>query len=239
MSTHEATCDPASPLSAQDLALDHTLTQISEGIRFLLDVTPVDAQDVGADFLAGTVEDPEFAYRDLETDPDVLDAQLDQVDLAAVEDHTLGELLRSKHREVKLQLEMLRARGSEEFRSLSVELYGAVGPTLREQAETLMDRLAQTPRPGDMLDAAQFLELALAEIEHYRELDPDVGIHAEVRPDVSGVLVEGDTLLISEDASVAQVRAHALIQHEVGTHLVTQVNGSGEPIKLMGSGLAG
>lgn len=102
-----------------------------------------------------------------------------------------------------------------------------------------MAALAETPRPGDMLDAEQFLELALAEIEHYREIDPDAGIHAEIRPDVSGVLVEGDTLLISEDASIAAVRAQALLQHEVGTHLVTQVNGSGQPIKTLGSGLAG
>lgn len=238
-STDESGGAPGTRLSPRDLAADHTLAMLSEGVRFLLDVTPVDAAEVGADFLAGTVEDPQFAYRELEADPDVLDAQLDQVDVGAVEDHTLGELLRSKEREMKLQVEMLRARGSEDFRDLSVELYGAVGPTLRRQAESLMESLAETPRPGEMLDAETFLGLALAEIEHYRGLDPDIGIHAEIRPDVSGVLVEGDTLLVSEGASIAQARADALLQHEVGTHLVTQVNGSGQPIKLLGSGLAG
>ena len=156
-----------------------------------------------------------------------------------VQDHTLAELLRSKHREMQLQLEMLRARGTEDFRALSVELYGAVAPTLRERAQRLMADLEGTPRPGDMLDAPEFLGLAEAEIAHYRELDPDVGMHAEVRPDVSGVLVEGDALLISEDAAVAAARADALLQHEVGTHLVTQVNGAGQPIKVLGSGLAG
>lgn len=239
MTTPTATCEPSAPLSAVDLAADHSTTQIAEGSRFLLDVTPVDAQEVSAEFLAGTVEEPVFTYRDLETDPDVLEAQLDQIDLGAVEDHTLGELLRSKHREIRLQLEMLRARDTEGFRSLSIELYGAVGPTLRGQAEELMSSLTQTPPQGETLDAEQFLELARAEIDHYRQLDPDVGIHAEVRPDVSGVLVEGDTLLISADASIAAVRAEALLQHEVGTHLVTQVNGSGQPIKVLGLGLAG
>jgi uncharacterized protein (TIGR02421 family) len=90
-----------------------------------------------------------------------------------------------------------------------------------------------------MIDADAFLVLADAEIERYRADDPDVGVHAEVRPDVSGVLVEGDTLLIGQDASIAAVRSNALIQHEIGTHLVTQVNGAGQPVRTLGSGLAG
>ena len=108
---------PQVELSPRDLAVDHLLTQISEGVRFLLDVTPVDAHDARAAFLGGAEGEPEFSYRDLETAPDVLDAELDLVDLGTVEDHTLGELLRSKHREIRLQLEMLRARGSEDFRA--------------------------------------------------------------------------------------------------------------------------
>lgn len=226
-------------LLAEDLAVDHTLAMLSDGIRFLLDVTPVDAEDQRADFLAGTTDEPDFTYRELDADPDVFDAQLDHVALDRVSDPTLGDLLRGKHREMKLQLEMLRARGTEDFRQLSVELYGAVGPTLRHQAEDLVQRLDVSGQPGDMLDAASFLALAEMEIAHYRDEEPDVGIHAEIRSDVSGVLVEGDTLLISDGASIAAVRGNALLQHEVGTHLVTQVNGSGQPIRTLGSGLAG
>lgn len=226
-------------LSAEDLAVDHTLAMLSAGIRFVLDVTPVDAEEHRAAFLAGTVDEPPFTYREPDADPDVVDAQLDQVALDRVADPTLGELLRGKHREMKLQLEMLRARGTADFRQLSVELYGAVGPTLRAQAEDLVARLDVGGQPGDMLTAEEFLALAEAEIEAYRQADPDVGIHAEIRPDVSGVLVEGDTLLISEAAAVAAVRGEALLQHEVGTHLVTQVNGSGQPVRTLGEGLAG
>ncbi|RIK16278.1 MAG: DUF1704 domain-containing protein [Acidobacteria bacterium] len=212
---------------------------LSAGIRFILDVTPVDAEEQRAQFLAGTVEEPVFSYREPDADPDVVDAQLDQLALDQVSDPTLADLLRGKHREMKLQLEMLRARGTDDFRQLSVELYGAVGPTLRAQAEDLLARLDVGGQPGDMLTAAEFLALAEAEIEAYRLDDPDVGIHAEVRPDVSGVLVEGDTLLISEAASIAAARGQALVQHEVGTHLVTQVNGAGQPVRTLGEGLAG
>ena len=63
---------------------------------------------------------------------------LDDIDVAAVEDPTLGHLLRAKHREMELQLEMLEARGSDDFLQLSIELYGGVSPALRRQAEALL-----------------------------------------------------------------------------------------------------
>jgi uncharacterized protein (TIGR02421 family) len=64
-------------------------------------------------------------------------------------------------------------------------------------------------------------------------------MHAEIRSDVNGVMVSGDVLLIGPETKVQQARAQALLHHEVGTHLVTQTNGSHQPIKVMGVGLAG
>ncbi len=226
-------------LAAGDLAIDQQLAQLSEGVRFLLEITPIDADEVRDEFLAGGTTDPVFTYRELSMDPDVSEAALANIDVGAVEDTTLGHLLRAKHREMKLQVDMLRARGSEDFRQLSVELYGGVSPGLLEKAQDILERV-QVPQPGtDRLGAEEFLALANREIDAYRQIDPDVGIHAEIRTDVSGVLCQGDALIISDDASIFRERAEALIQHEVGTHLVTQVNGSAQPVSTMGTGLAG
>src|SRR5690606_1822665 len=109
--------------SPGDLAVDHALARLSGGVRFLLDVTPVDADEVREAYLAGEVETPEFTYRELETDPDVLEAELARIEPSAVENTTLGALLRAKHREMELQLQMLRARGAAELLSMSVDLY--------------------------------------------------------------------------------------------------------------------
>ena len=54
-------------------------------------------------------------------------------------------------------------------------------------------------------------------------------MHAEIRADVNGVMVSGDVLLIGPETKVQQARAQALLHHEVGTHLVTQANGSHQP----------
>lgn len=223
-------------ISATDLAVDHALAQLSASIRFLLDVTPVDAHEArDAFFTQGTT--PRFTYRDLSVDPDVVAAQLDAIDLGSVTDPTVAHLLRAKHREVELQVEMLRARDTPDFLALSLEAYGAVSPTLLRQGQAL---LAALPPEEDAapLDADAFHELALAEIEHYRTISPDVDMQAQVRPDVSGVMVEGNALMIPENVRVAASRANALLQHEIGTHLVTQVNGSRQPLQCLGQGLA-
>ncbi|MCY7402056.1 MAG: DUF1704 domain-containing protein [Nocardioides sp.] len=226
-------------LSPADLAVDHALAQLSASMRFLLEITPVDAEDVRGDFLGGDLSEPVFTYRELDTDPDVASAQLSAIEVDAVEDTTLAHLLRAKHREMELQLEMLRARDTDDFLPLSIELYGAVSPTLREQATALLTGVGTAEPPGDALGAEEFLELALAEIARYREQDPDIEMHAEIRPDVNGVMVSGDTLLIGPESAVQRARAEALLHHEVGTHLVTQVNGAAQPVKVLGSGLAG
>lgn len=242
MTDDQPTADPGEAaregFSPGDLAVDHALARLSGGVRFLLDITPVDSDEVREAYLAGDVSTPEFTYRELESDPDVLEAELARIDPANVENTTLGHLLRAKHREMELQLQMLRARGSTEFRDMSIELYGAVPPALYERAGALL-LVIDPPDPGaGTLTAEEFRDLAEQELEHYRGIDPDIGLHVEIRDDVAGVLCEGTTLLISAQSAIASRRAFALIQHEVGTHLITQVNGSRQPVTVLGSGLA-
>ena len=110
MTSGDGPAGSGAELGATDLAVDHRLSLLAQSFRFLLDITPVDADDLRDDFLEGRDPDPDFTYRELETDPDVVRAELDSIDLAAVEDPVLGQLLRAKHREMELQLDMLAAR---------------------------------------------------------------------------------------------------------------------------------
>ncbi|MFH8249062.1 flavohemoglobin expression-modulating QEGLA motif protein [Microbacterium sp. B2969] len=234
----ETSAIEAGAFSAADLAADHAMASLAGTVRFLLEMTPVNADDVRSAFLAHPESDPVFEYRELDVAPDVLDAEVAALPLDGVTDATLAALLRNRQREMALRVEMLRARATPEFLQLSIAHYGPVLPALVHTAEDLLERLPSGRLEHDSVDAAAFLAAAKAEIDHYRSVDPDIGIHAEIRDDVSGVLVEGNTLLISHNASVAATRVNALLQHEVGTHLVTQVNGLAQPIRMLGSGLA-
>jgi uncharacterized protein (TIGR02421 family) len=226
-------------LSAADLAIDRELADIALGYRFLLDVTPLNLVGTRHRFLdRGTP--PEFRYRPLEDDVDVIASRLAKVDIHAVEDATLSHVLLAKHREVGLQIEMLRCRGSTDFLPLSIELYGAVSPILLAAAEQLLDEIRVPPNDeGPSVDAATFARLADAEVDRYRQALPQLEVKIEVRDDGTGIMVTNGDLLIASSATVPASRVNALLQHEVGTHVVTFVNGTHQPLHLLAAGLAG
>jgi uncharacterized protein (TIGR02421 family) len=229
------------PLTAADLAIDRELASISESFRFLVDLTPVNVSAARKEFLAASGDaSPYFVYRDLEEFPEVIKARLDAIDLGGVADAALARLFEAKHRELRLQLAMLSARGSSDFLDLSLELYGPVGDALEQQAREI---LAETPKltrsRGRCLDATGIARVAAAEIEGYRKQNPDLSVSIEVREDTSGVMVANGVLLIAATASVGRSRLAGLLAHEVGTHILTYFNGSLQPLKLMAAGLAG
>lgn len=78
------------------------------------------------------------------------------------------------------------------------------------------------------------------EIRHYQGHSPSFNARAIVRHDIfSGLLVAGSDLLIGNQTRINRHRAKALLQHEVGTHLVTYFNGASQPLHLLQVGLAG
>lgn len=226
-------------ISADDLAVDRSLADIAGGVRFLLDVTPVDLVDVRDSFeREGTV--PRFRYRDPEDDPALLTHRLATVPVDAVEDPTLASLLLGKARELRLQLQMLACRGTPDFRALSIELYGAVSPELlREAREILDDVPVPAPDEGPWLDAGQIASAAQTELDRYRDLAPDIEAHVEVREGSTGLMVSNGDLLIAPSSRVSVSRLEGLLHHEIGVHVVTHVNGAHQPLRVLASGLAG
>lgn len=229
----------ATTFSAEDLAIDHELADIAQSFRFLLDLTPVDIEPVRAAFLRKG-EVPTFTYRPLKDDLEVLAARIAAVPIDDVQDGTLGHLLRAKRRELELQVEMLAARDTGDFLALSLELFGTVSATLLAEAEALLvDVRAADAESGPSMGAQEFARLAQTEIDLYRSSYPDIEASVEVREGVSGVMVSNGDLLIAPNAHVPRQRATALLHHEVGTHLVTHINGSHQPLRVLAAGLAG
>jgi uncharacterized protein (TIGR02421 family) len=227
-------------LVATDLAIDRELASISESFRFLVDVTPVNVAEARKQFLASPEAEPHFEYRDIEDFPDVIGARLEAVNIASVLDPMLVEIFTTKQRELVLQLAMLSARGTDRFLDLSLELYGPVLPELERQAEEILLEVAKkSGRRGKCLDADAIARMASSEIDRYRMGYPEFSVPIEIRTDTSGVMVANGALLIAETASVSKSRVAGLLAHEVGTHILTYINGSLQDLKLLGSGLAG
>jgi uncharacterized protein (TIGR02421 family) len=115
-----------------------------------------------------------------------------------------------------------------------------VSPTLLETARSLLEDVdAPGVEEGPWLDAAAVAKAAQAELDRYRAFAPDLESHVEVREGSTGVMVSNGDVLIAPTCRVAVGRLEALLHHEVGTHVVTHVNGANQPLHVLATGLAG
>lgn len=223
---------------------DACLSQVADGLEFLLHVTPVNLEGAWREFAAsGYARAPAFEYRPLPYDPAERKRRALEAPVDDVADPTVSELLREKQEELDVKLSMLRHRGSPRFLQESLRIYGGAEEELAELAERILFRLpvVENVEPvAGRLDAAAFAARAERELDHYRRLASDFDGCVVVSDDaLPGLMVSGDRLLVGSGTHVPRRRAAALLQHEVGTHLVTRYNGCRQPLRLLASGLAG
>lgn len=233
-----------SVLPRQVLAVDRQLAEVSGQFKFLLLVTPVNAERAWREFAEnGYAKPPVFQYRPLDADPMLLKRRLMKIATERVDDPTLAHVLRQTQDELDRQITMLSDIGTPRFLPGSVQIFGGVEPTLLSLAEEILQRFpareAGADQENDSLNAQAFARRANREIAHYRRQDASFTAQAIVRDDIySGLLSTGGNLLVGRGTEIAARRAEALLHHEVGTHLVTYYNGGAQPLRLLRVGLA-
>lgn len=222
---------------------DAILCEADDAFEVLVQLTParldrVWQRLVDTDFQ----EEPQLDYRPLPFDPMVLKRRVFDAPVEIVEDPLVAELLREKQDELDRLLSMLRDRG-ETFLHESELLYGKPDAALLRLAH----RILATPRGAnektdddDALSIDAVLERTRAHMRRYREQDPFFPDEIELRDDTAaGMMVLRGRLVLRTDLEVSASRLDALLEHEVGTHVLTWFNGSAQGLRLLGRGLAG
>ena len=223
--------------------VDSQLAEISNSFDFLLQVTPVNTDSAWTTFKQSHCErTPVLYYRPLPVAPELLKRQLYQIHIEGVEDPTLASLFREKRMELDRQLTMLLDRGSTAFLYGGLQLFGGVSADLLELAKNILQKLSPHSRDEatkNSLTAREFAERAKTEIEFYRQTYPGLSSKVHVRDDTVGLMVSRGNLLIGKQTTIPLSRVEALLQHEVGTHIVTYFNGRFQPFRQLYCGLAG
>jgi len=224
--------------------VDRRLSEISDSFDFLLQVTPVNAEGAWREFRRSKFERvPRFYYRPLAIEPAVLKRLLFDVHIEHIEDPTLADLFRQRQDELDRKITMLTDIGSPRFLLGSRQVFGDVDSALLNVARESLSRLSPRSREdsvGGRLSAKEFAKHAKEEIEFYRSRLPSFAATVQVRKDMfSGLLCSDGNLLIGHRTSIPARRVQALLQHEVGTHLLTYYNGLNEPFQQLHSGFAG
>ncbi|CAN5851037.1 hypothetical protein BH11MYX2_BH11MYX2_07200 [soil metagenome] len=224
-------------------AADAAIADVAQKFDFLLGVTPANTDEAWLEFChSGRRVMPPLSYRPLAIDPAAERTRLNAIPLAGLEDPALSELLHDKRRELLAQLGLLETRGTGDFLAGSLQLYGQVDDTLLAEARRILVALPRVERPVDnrvRADATEVESRARVELEYYRARWPELTVTIEVRDDISALTVSHGRLLIPRRMEVDTRRVDALLQHEVGTHIVTYVNGSAQPLRVLSIGLAG
>jgi uncharacterized protein (TIGR02421 family) len=224
--------------------VDRRLNEISKSFSFLLQVTPVNAEAAWHEFHHSHFEsEPRYYYRPLAMEPSELKLQLFKLAINNIEDPTLSELFHQRQDELDRKITMLSDVGTKRFVYGSQQVYGELTPGLLSLAQSLLERINAHNREdmsGGEVNATEFAKQARKEVAYYKNLLPEFTAEVVIRDDMySGLMCSDGHLLIGRDAKIPKTRVQALIQHEVGTHLLTYYNGLLEPFKLLHTGLAG
>jgi len=224
--------------------VDRRLAAIADTFDFLLQVTPLNAEAAWGEFRSSKYEKtPRFYYRPLAVEPATLKRRLYDVPIERIEDPTLAHLFRQRQDELDRKITMLADIGTHRFLQGSLQVYGRPDPSLLSLASDLLAKIPPHARDNGgrrQLDAHGFAEHARAEIDTYQRQHPDFAATVSVRDDIfSGLLCSGGNLLIGRQTRVPSGRVRALLQHEVGTHLLTYYNGLASRFQQLHSGFAG
>ncbi len=224
--------------------IDRQLVEIDSRIQFLLLISPVNSNQAWKEFRKNKFrKEPVFHYRMLPNDPELIKRELYNIRIEDIADPTLGFLFREKRAEVDKMLTMLSDRESVDFYYGSLQLFGAVSHKLLAQAGEIMETMPiedhKYPEETEYFDAAGIAELAREEFSYLSEQWSGVNAGIEIKDTIDNLMVNKGILHIPAKTRIKKKRAEALIQHEVGTHILTYFNGMSQPLKLLSSGIPG
>lgn len=223
--------------------VDRALADVAGAFDFLLLTTPRNAEEAWDAFRRSRFEHaPAFSYRPRPFDVPLIKRRLYAIPIERIEDPTLSDLLRQQQDEIDRKLTMIADRETPRFRHEGAQLFGGVDDALLAEAVTLLERIPSRARETGSrgtLDASAFAARAEEEIAALRRQHEGVTARVQVRDDVAGLLVSSGSLLVGRTNRIPVARVEALIQHEVGTHLVTYYNGAAQPFQQLRGGLAG
>lgn len=222
--------------------IDDKLAEYNNLFDFLLLVTPINAKEEWESFSKSKyLGTPSFHYRPMPIDPELIKRKLYNLPIEHISDPTLAYLFRDKRKEIDRMLNMLGEREKPDFLYSSQQLFGNIEESLLEVARAILVAAEPSPSPKqrEMLHAGAFARLAEAELHFLKEQYGQVSTAVRIREDVEGVMVSRGTLNVSSRYSISKARAFALVQHEIGTHVVTYYNGMAQPLKLFYLGVPG
>lgn len=230
----------ARPLPPVASKVDTALARMDVEIDWLMALSPICNQALWREFEANDYSAvPPLRYIDLDLDLQKARKDLLALPVEDIESPLLSGLLSEKQRELDRQLELIRLRGTDGFVNASIDLFGNVEPPLLSLAADIL----RTVQPGARLQADAGIDEVVSAVEDelawYRNRSDDFACEVIVDPDLNSMMmVSHGRFYVDANIRLPHARVQPLIQHEIGTHVVTRHNGRRQSLKQLEVGLA-
>lgn len=234
---HAPSPRPLPPVAAR---VDAELARLDGEVDWLLALSPIGNNALWEAFEdSGRTAIPPLQYIDLEVDLHHARERLHALPIEDIESPLLSGLLAEKQRELERHIELVRLRDTDGFINASLDLFGGVDTPLLKLAERILDAVG----PGAPLRAEAGIDEVMAaielELDWYRQRAPDFLCDVVADTDLTSLMmVSHGTFYVDGDIRIPRARVQPLLQHEIGTHVVTRHNGLHQPLKQMEVGLA-
>src|SRR5690554_705052 len=228
-------------LSPAAVKIDETLAIMDNQIDWLTRLTPVNIDKIKGEFIAsGFSYMPDSEYGEgLTNDAPVLRKHLFALPIDDIENPLIEALLIEKQRELDRQIELVRMRDRDGFILASVDLFGSVEEHLLELAHDIMDNVPVLPCDEADCDANVVANAAHKASAYYASYNSHFKCDVIIDPNPgTGLYTSLGNFHIAHDYRVTNARIDPLIQHEIGTHIVTRHNGRCQPLHTLAGGLA-
>ena len=228
---------PLPPVAAE---VDAALAAIDAELDWLIALTPLGTDALWEDFDAsGRTRVAPLRYAEPVLDMDAMEQRLGELPVERIESPLLKGVLAEKQRELERMIELVRLRGTDGFVTASIDLFGGVEAGLLELANDILANVGGS----EQLTADCGVDVVVAaveeEVEWYRERAPDFSLEITVDADIGSLMmVSHGRLYLDADMRLPHARLQPLVQHEVGTHVVTRYNGMQQPMRQLAVGLA-
>jgi len=232
--------DALRPLPPVAARVDTELAAIDAEVDWLLALSPIQNDLMWKHFEhSGRREVPPLRYIDLETDLHAVRERLQALPVEEIESPLLSGLLAEKQRELERQVELVRLRATDGFLNASLDLFGGVAPPLLELANRILAHAGNDTALEADAGIDEFMSAVEEELAWYRARTTDFEVDMVVDTDLSSLMmVSHGTLYVDGDLRVPRARVQPLIQHEIGTHVVTRHNGRRQSLRQLEVGLA-
>lgn len=214
------------------LETDRQLSKLNNQLKFLSHFRPLNFNEEISKFEINNNYNPQFIYDEFEDHYQQFKKSLKKI---KYDESELGQLFKRKGEELELQLELIEARGSQEFTNISSRLYGI--PTLSDIEEIKkLPILLKTSKAFKKYSSYELKALFEEALNDYGLKDWRVAISDKIL--ARCITNKNKKILIKSNSIFSEERVKALIIHEVETHLLTAENGNRQKYKLFSYGFA-